>query len=164
MLRKVRTREEIDLLLGIKGCYEWVTHFVGKEVELDERLRYHYDRGYYSFNEHMLEPINLKQALRPPDMKNSPFDDEFSVNGKISVLLDNFKDFLIEKNNRYGDIFEKVNVFSKSEEDIEVRLDDKIKRIMNSDELRKNDVSDMLGYTVFLMIKNDWLTFQEMLD
>ena len=90
--------------------------------------------------------------------------DEFSTNGKINILLDNFKAFLIEKNNRYGDIFEKVNVFSKSNHDIEIRLDDKIKRIMNSDELRKNDVSDLLGYTIFLMIKNDWISFSEMLD
>ena len=85
----------------------------------------------------------------------------------IDILFDNFKEFLKEKNRRYGDsALNPIQVFSNesAEEQIRARLDDKLRRIKNSDELRKNDVCDLFGYTALLMISKNWLEFEELLD
>jgi len=47
---------------------------------------------------------------------------------------------------------------------IYVRIDDKLNRVINSDELRKNDVVDIAGYLVLLMVSKGWLDFDEFLD
>lgn len=86
---------------------------------------------------------------------------------EIESLFKNFSEFLIEKNKRYGDsALYPVNIFSKtgSSSQICTRLDDKISRVQNSDELRKNDVSDIFGYIALLMIENNWLEFDDLLD
>lgn len=86
---------------------------------------------------------------------------------KIELLFENFSDFLIEKNKRYGDsALCPINIFSKQDSNSQLcnRLDDKLSRIQNSKELRKNDVSDIFGYIALLMIENDWLEFDELLD
>lgn len=87
--------------------------------------------------------------------------------GKINELFDNFKGFLQEKNRRYGDsALTPIRIFSESstEEQLHTRLDDKLSRIKNSDTLRKNDVSDVFGYIALLLIKNEWTTFEDLLD
>jgi len=86
---------------------------------------------------------------------------------KIDVLFHNFAEFLKEKNKRYGDsAISPILIFSKESADNQIcnRLDDKLSRIKNSDILKKNDVSDMLGYIALLMIQNDWITFDELLE
>jgi chromatin remodeling complex protein RSC6 len=86
---------------------------------------------------------------------------------QIDTLFNNFSDFLKEKNKRYGDsVINPVKIFSKVEPTNKacIRLDEKLQRIINSDELRKNDVSDTFGYLALLMIDKGWLTFEEMLD
>lgn len=86
---------------------------------------------------------------------------------KIRLLFNNFSEFLIEKNKRYGDsALYPINVFSKQDPNSQLcnRLDDKLSRIQNSEELRKNDICDAFGYLSLLMIENDWLEFDEMID
>lgn len=86
------------------------------------------------------------------------------------ALFENFKLFLVEKNKRYGNsALEPVQIFSQNtpEDQILNRLDDKLSRIKNRGKgvkLKKNDVSDVMGYISLLMIKNEWITFDEMLD
>ena len=86
---------------------------------------------------------------------------------KIEKLFANFTAFLIEKNIRYGDsALKPMKIFSKNgvEDQICNRLDDKLKRVEKNDVLSKNDISDIFGYIALLMIKKDWLTFEELLD
>ena len=86
---------------------------------------------------------------------------------KIDILFTNFNKFLKVKNIKYGDAaLAPLKIFSKTstEDQICNRLDDKLKRIKNGEELSKNDVYDTFGYIALLMIKNEWLTFEEMLD
>lgn len=86
---------------------------------------------------------------------------------KIDILFANFNEFLKAKNIKYGDAaLNPLKIFSKisTEDQICNRLDDKLKRIENGEELSKNDVCDVFGYVALLMIKNEWLTFEEMLD
>ena len=86
---------------------------------------------------------------------------------KIDRLFFNFSEFLKEKNKRYGDsAISPLQIFSKVDASNQIcnRLDDKLNRIKNSSELKKNDIADLFGYTALLMIQNNWLTFKEMLD
>ncbi len=86
---------------------------------------------------------------------------------KIEKICDNMKEFLKEKNKRYGDAaVSPLKIFSKSDSanSIKIRLDDKLNRIKNSNQLRKNDVSDVMGYLILLMAANDWLTFNDLID
>lgn len=86
---------------------------------------------------------------------------------KIDLVCGNFAKFLKEKNRRYGDsAISPMKIFSKSEAGSQIcnRLDDKLGRIKNSTELKKNDCSDILGYMVLLMIEKDWTEFDDLLD
>ena len=86
---------------------------------------------------------------------------------KISQVCDNMREFLLEKNRRYGDsALNPLNVFSKldAEEGMRVRLDDKLKRIKNSKDLRKNDIADFVGYGLLMCVDKGWLDFKDLLD
>jgi hypothetical protein len=74
---------------------------------------------------------------------------------RIIEVIEGIKELLLEKNKRYGNsALEPINVFSKADstESILVRLDDKLKRIQNSEELRTNDLADITGYLILLQI------------
>jgi len=82
----------------------------------------------------------------------------------IFEICDNIKEFLLEKNKRYGDSALNPNkIFSSlsAEEGICQRIDDKLKRVENNEDLQKNDVVDLIGYLILLCIKKDWLNFRE---
>lgn len=86
---------------------------------------------------------------------------------KIEAVCKNLAEFLKEKNKRYGDsALSPVQVFSKmsSTNSITIRLDDKLSRIMKSDKLRKNDVVDLTGYLILLMLSESWVTFEDLID
>jgi hypothetical protein len=96
---------------------------------------------------------------------------QLDTQDKIELLMNNFKEFLKEKNRRYGNsALQPVNIFSsvQSGDQIKNRLDDKLSRIKQTTEqnvaLRKNDVADIFGYVALLMISNDWLEFDDLLD
>lgn len=83
----------------------------------------------------------------------------------VQKVLFHLEEFLLEKNKNYGNsALEPLRVFSKAEnsEGILVRIDDKLSRIKNSKELRKNDVVDLLGYLVLLCIQKGWTNFNEL--
>lgn len=86
---------------------------------------------------------------------------------KIIQFTNNLQKLLLEKNKRYGDsalnplaIFNKTGTINS----IEQRLDDKLSRIKNSTQLRKNDIIDLLGYGVLLCIANDWIELNDLID
>ena len=73
----------------------------------------------------------------------------------IIELTSAIQKLLIVKNQRYGDAaINPKRRFSKasSEEGILIRLDDKLNRIEESNELRVNDISDMIGYLILLLV------------
>ena len=80
---------------------------------------------------------------------------------KIIEICDGIKELLLEKNKRYGDAaLNPDKIFSKldASEGIRIRLNDKIARIKNSIEpkLAINDLSDIQGYLVLLMISYNY--------
>lgn len=69
---------------------------------------------------------------------------------------------LIEKNHSYGNsALEPIRIFSKADprEQLHVRIDDKLNRLMKGTEyIGDNDIDDLIGYLVLLKIakeKND---------
>ncbi len=75
----------------------------------------------------------------------------------VSSILDEIRDMLISKNEKYGNsALEPIGVFSKlsPKEGLLIRIDDKLKRIKNGS-LDKDDedvVNDLIGYLVLLKI------------
>jgi len=90
----------------------------------------------------------------------------------IERTIENLKKFLLEKNKRYGNsALEPLSIFTshiKGEDqalnNMLVRLDDKLKRIQNSEELRKNDIADIMGYLVLLCVNQGWDDFSDLID
>ena len=75
--------------------------------------------------------------------------------------------FLKEKNKRYGDsALHPIGIFSKDPADkaLYMRADDKLSRIKNSDELRKNDCVDLMGYITFICIERGWIDWKDQID
>ncbi|VVB70520.1 Uncharacterised protein [uncultured archaeon] len=96
------------------------------------------------------------------------------VSSSINKVVDNIKQFLLEKNQRYGNsaldscqIFDKI--LNSNKEDITtkkilIRITDKLKRIENSDELKKNDITDIIRYLILICVKKEWNDFKDLLD
>ena len=76
----------------------------------------------------------------------------------ISLICDEVKELLLEKNKKYGDsALSPTRVFSKADpvEQILVRIDDKLNRIKQGAGLLANDedvIMDLIGYLVHLKI------------
>jgi len=90
--------------------------------------------------------------------------------GNIKTDIEGFtlslSKFLIEKNRRYGNsALELLEGIKYTPEDgIKIRLVDKLKRVINSDELRKNDIVDIIGYLTLLCICKGFTDLNDMID
>jgi hypothetical protein len=89
----------------------------------------------------------------------------------LEKVVDGIKEFLLEKNKRYGNsaleplvIFTKHKNGDRTRDGILERLDDKLMRIKNADELRKNDVADIIGYLLLLCASQEWNDFKDLID
>lgn len=78
---------------------------------------------------------------------------------RIVDTCDDIKAMLLMKNRAYGDsALNPVRIFSKADtvEQINVRIDDKLSRIVRGGEYPgDNDVLDIVGYLVLLLIARD---------
>ena len=89
---------------------------------------------------------------------------------KISSVCDDIKELLIHKNRKYGNSALQPNrIFSKcsATEQLLVRIDDKLNRIMKGAGLLANDedvVNDLIGYLVLLKISMESDKQNEILD
>lgn len=81
---------------------------------------------------------------------------ESDTQEKIKEMCDSIKDLLLYKNEMYGDAAinpEKIFYKGDNVTSILVRLNDKISRIKhNKDDPRVNDVADVIGYCILLLI------------
>ena len=77
---------------------------------------------------------------------------------RIKEVGESIIDFLLEKNDQYGDsALEPNRIFSQAntDEQIKVRIDDKINRlVMGTDNLEKDDdiLKDLIGYLLLLLV------------
>lgn len=73
-------------------------------------------------------------------------------------------DLLKYKNEKYGNsALHPLKVF-EGKAKVGQRLDDKLARIKNSTELKKNDVADLIGYLTLVCVENNWTDFSEFKD
>jgi hypothetical protein len=89
------------------------------------------------------------------------------MNEDIKVAIESLHDLLQYKNKHYGSsALKPLRVFSKEDSTTALlqRADDKIARIQNSPELRKNDVADLMGYLVLICVSMGWDNFDEFKD
>lgn len=88
-------------------------------------------------------------------VENDAVVGELTVLDYIRTECDNLKTFLTEKNLKYhNSALKPIRVFSKSsaEEQILVRCDDKINRIINTDVDDEDSLLDLIGYLLLLRI------------
>lgn len=74
---------------------------------------------------------------------------------EIEEVCNELKELLLQKNKAYGDsVLNPVRIFSKADidEQIRVRLDDKLSRIVRGESAGEDVVLDLLGYLIFLRI------------
>ena len=99
--------------------------------------------------------------------------DKNTTQNKIRQIYESQANLVVEKNKRYGNsALEPLGIFSKhiktenseSLNGILVRLDDKLKRIKFGNEIRKNDISDLMGYLALLCIEKGWDNFDDLID
>ena len=96
-------------------------------------------------------------ASPPPKEEKEDTPDFSSILGGMLELLE-------YKNDKYGNAaLNPLEIFG-GKSGIGGRLDDKLARIKNSKELKKNDVSDCLGYLVLVCAENGWHDFTEFMD
>jgi len=100
-----------------------------------------------------------------PDMKNFKCDDLYlltvgtSAGKRIWETTHEIAHMLIKKNIAYGNsALDPIRIFSKADarEQLHVRIDDKLSRIMRGTEyVGDNDIDDLIGYLVLLKIAKE---------
>lgn len=86
------------------------------------------------------------------------------LDGMFGDILGSLNDLLEYKNTKYGDaVLNPLEIFCGKCKAGQ-RLDDKLGRIKNSKELRKNDVADLIGYLVLTCKEKGWDNFDEFKD
>ena len=73
-------------------------------------------------------------------------------------------DMQIDKDKKYANsALQPLNIFAKHHP-YGSRLDEKLARVKNSDELRKNDVADIIGGCMLLCKDRGWDDFSDLID
>jgi hypothetical protein len=76
-------------------------------------------------------------------------------------------DLLLEKNKRYGNsALKPPKIFGSGDPlvNLSARIDDKLARIIQGYEVRKNDVADLVGYLMLYCVLMKWDNFDDLLD
>lgn len=83
---------------------------------------------------------------------------------EFKTITDSIASLLEYKNEKYGNAaLEPLNIFTNKTQ-VGQRIDDKLARIKNSNELRKNDVADLIGYLLLECKFRGWNNFDEFKD
>lgn len=93
------------------------------------------------------------------DMKFSKKEDNKDFEIKVKKVCNEIAQLLIEKNKSYGNAaLDPIRCFSKldSVQQLLVRIDDKLSRIMRGNEFPNEDtIKDLIGYLVLLKIAQE---------
>ena len=100
-------------------------------------------------------------------------DDELLDNGytkteekenSFKELFDSLCEMVETKDKRYGNAALKpLDIFAKHH-NYGARLDEKLARVKNSEELRKNDVADLIGGLALICKDKGWNNFYDQID
>jgi len=104
-----------------------------------------YDEGLESS---FTNPVELEED-KAPDFK---------------TVTDSIADLLKYKNLKYGNAaLEPMDIF-EGKTKVGQRLDDKLARVKNGEDLKKNDIADLIGYLTLVCVENNWTNFEEFKD
>jgi hypothetical protein len=147
-------------LLGDEGLYGlvWSSYVDESDVQFAHSLNFNRDGDLYGdeygnrYHGFSVRGVTSKyiQEERFNELKNS--------------VLNNVSEVLIEKNRKYGNAaLEPIGLFYKGDSatSITIRIDDKISRVKNAEVLRKNDMFDLLGYSLLLGISQNYWNIPE---
>lgn len=169
----IEAESEIQLI-SIEGDYEVVKI---RKVSSQKQSQQTVERDEFS------RPILTSRDLREIffqqwiDSERSPFTTE-NPNGLIkdtaktgqksindfSHITSALASLLEHKNENYGNAaLEPLDIFGDKHK-LGKRIDEKLARVKNSKELRKNDVVDIMGYLVLLCKENQWTNFDDLKD
>ncbi len=103
-------------------------------------------------------PGSVRERFEAPHI-GSPlrvtFDQQVFFATDLDLVLAKVREMLIQKNTAYGDsALDPVRVFSKAspQEQIRVRIDDKLSRLARGSDAGEDVLADLLGYLVLLEI------------
>ena len=83
---------------------------------------------------------------------------------EIKKIFKNLENLVLYKDSKYnGAADSPLNIFTVKHK-FGYRADDKLKRIQNSEELRKNDVVDLIGYLILILRDKKWTDFDDLKD
>jgi hypothetical protein len=83
---------------------------------------------------------------------------------ELEEIFDNLKELVIYKDDKYnGAADSPLNIFTGKHK-YGYRIDDKLKRIQTSSELRKNDIVDLVGYIALILRDKEWTNFDDLKD
>lgn len=127
----------------------YIYEIAGKRIADNEYLIFDvYNKETYFTDYEINEMFELVQDEKIED---------FTI--KVRKILNNIESILIEKNRKYGNsALEPVRIFSKmpKDEQLKVRIDDKLSRISNQQLDEDEDVvTDLIGYLVLLEIAKE---------
>lgn len=89
---------------------------------------------------------------------------EIEVTDDFQTITKSIASLLEYKNEKYGNsALEPLQIFS-GKCAAGQRLDDKLARVKNSIELRKNDIADLMGYLILTCKEMGWTNFDEFKD
>lgn len=117
--------------------------------------------------------FEVRMIAEDPTTEDSPIVSDWNIEIGNDVQCDlcwlymSHLSMLVEKNKRYGNsALEPVGVFNKDDpgKGILIRLDDKLKRIKETSEVRKNDVADLMGYLSLYCVAQGWVDFMDQID
>ena len=99
------------------------------------------------------------------DIKLSDLRGDVVEKPKFKKTLDSINSLLEYKNEKYGNAALEPLCIFEGKCKVGQRLDDKLARIKNSkDDLKKNDVADLIGYLTLVCVENGWDNFDEFKD
>jgi hypothetical protein len=81
--------------------------------------------------------------------------------GEITAACEEIKEMLLAKNAAYGDsVLNPVRIFSdaSAEEQLLVRIDDKLSRLQRGKDAGEDTLSDLIGYLILLKIQRSQTT------
>ena len=83
---------------------------------------------------------------------------------ELEEIFDKLKELVIYKDDKYnGAADSPLNIFTGKHK-YGYRIDDKLKRIQTSSELRKNDIVDLIGYIALILRDKEWTNFDDLKD
>jgi hypothetical protein len=111
-----------------------------------------------------LEDTPKKEDINPKIVAGHYHEKQPTNEHNFSDILNSIGEMLAEKDKRYGNsALKPLDIFSKHHS-YGARLDEKLARVKNSGEMRKNDVADIIGGLVLICRDNGWTDFSDQID